>query len=87
MFNEGGEIDVFRKTGLRPVFFGETLAGPLMPNLTYMLVFDSEESQAEHWDEFRNHPDWLALREDKQYKDTVSNVTDFILRPASFSQI
>ena len=36
MFNEGGEIAIFRKTGLRPVFFGETLIGPLMPNLTYM---------------------------------------------------
>ena len=27
MFNEGGEIAVFLKTGLEPVFFGETLIG------------------------------------------------------------
>jgi hypothetical protein len=87
MFNEGGEIEVFRKTGLRPVFFGETLAGPLMPNLTYMLVFDSMTSHDKHWDEFRVHPDWLKLRNDPQYRDTVSNVTDIILTPTPFSQI
>ena len=45
MFNEGGEIAIFRKTGLQPVFFGETLFGPAMPNLTYMLVFDSMASR------------------------------------------
>ena len=87
MFNEGGEIEVFRRTGLRPVFFGETLSGPLMPNLAYMLVFDSMASHDKQWDEFRNHPDWLKLRDDPQYKDTVSNVTDLILRPMPFSQI
>jgi len=27
MFNEGGEIAIFKKTGLQPVFFGETLIG------------------------------------------------------------
>ncbi len=87
MFNEGGEITIFRKTGLQPVFFGETLFGPAMPNLTYMLVFDSLESRDKHWDQFRTDPDWLTLRADPIYKDTVSNITDFILRPTSFSQV
>jgi len=87
MFNEGGEIQIFRDTGLQPVFFGETLVGPDMPNLTYMLVFDGMESRYASWDRFRTDPAWLKLREDPQYADTVSNVTDIILRPASFSQI
>jgi hypothetical protein len=39
MFNKAGEIQIFRDTGLTPVFFGETVFGRLMPNLTYMLVF------------------------------------------------
>lgn len=87
MFNEGGEIAIFRKTGLQPVFFGETLFGPAMPNLTYMLVFDSMETRDKSWDQFRTDPDWLALRADPIYKDTVSNITDFILRPTPFSQV
>ena len=36
MFNRG-EIAIFRRAGLAPVFFGETLVGSKMPNLTYML--------------------------------------------------
>jgi hypothetical protein len=87
MFNEGGEIAVFKKTGLQPVFFAETIIGPLMPNLTYMLVFDSMETRNKKWSEFVQHPDWIKLRDDVQYKDTVSNITDIILRPEPFSQI
>src|SRR5574340_1697495 len=44
MFNEGGEIDLFRRLGMAPVFFGETLIGSNMPNLTYMLGFDDKEA-------------------------------------------
>ncbi len=87
MFNKGGEIAVFRKTGLHPVFFAETIIGPLMPNLTYMLAFEDMTERDKNWDIFRNHPDWLKLKADPQYKDTVSNITDIILRPASYSQI
>jgi hypothetical protein len=42
---EHGEIAIFRRHGLQPVFFGETLIGARLPNLTYMLVF---ENQAAH---------------------------------------
>jgi hypothetical protein len=87
MFNEGGEIAIFKKTGLQPVFFGETLAGPMMPNLTYMLVFDSMEARDRNWRTFVEHPDWQTLSKDPQYADTVSNITDFILTPAPFSQV
>jgi len=87
MFNEGGEIEIFKKTNLSPVFFGETLVGPMMPNLTYMLVFDNMEARDQNWRTFAEHPDWLSLRQDPQYADTVSNITDFILSPAPFSQV
>ena len=87
MFNEGGEIAIFRKTGLTPVFFGETLFGPRMPNLTYMLAFDSMASRDAAWQRFIYDPEWHALRDDPQYADTVSNISDIILRPTPFSQI
>jgi hypothetical protein len=87
MFNEGGEIAIFKKTGLRPVFFGETLIGPQMPNLTYMLAFENMADRDEKWPIFGGHPDWKKLRADTAYKDTVSNITDIILRPAGYSQI
>ncbi len=87
MFNEGGEIAIFKKTGLRPVFFGETLIGPQMPNLTYMLVFENMADRDKKWKVFGGHPDWKKLRANPAYKDTVSNITDIILRPAGYSQI
>lgn len=87
MFNEGGEIAIFKKTGLQPVFFGETLIGPLMPNLTYMLAFENMADRDKKWKVFGGDPAWKKLRSDPAYKDTVSNITDIILRPASYSQI
>lgn len=87
MFNAGGEIEIFRRVGLAPVFFGESLAGPKMPNLTYMLGFENQEALDKNWEAFRQDPAWLKLKDDPQYKDTVSNITNLILRPAAGSQI
>jgi len=87
MFNEGGEIAIFKKTGLQPVFFGETIIGPKLPNLTYMLAFENMEDRDKSWAVFGSDPDWQKLRADPAYKDTVSNVTDIILQPTPYSQI
>ncbi len=87
MFNKGGEIPIFKKTGLTPVFYGETLIGPRMPNLTYMLAFKDIMERDKSWAAFGSHPDWKKLSADTQYKDTVSNITDLILHPLDFSQI
>ena len=53
MFNEGGEIAIFRRVGMRPVFFGQTLIGSKLPNLTYMLAFDNEQAMTTAWNGFR----------------------------------
>ena len=87
MFNEGGEIAVFNETGLSPVFFGETIVGPQMPNLTYMLVFDNLTDRDAKWKVFGGSPACKKLRSDPQNRDTVSNITDIILRPTGYSQI
>jgi hypothetical protein len=87
MFNEGGEIGIFKKTGLIPVFFGETIIGPNLPNLNYMLAFKDMADRDQKWQVFRDDPDWKKLSGDPAYKDTVSNITDLILKPADYSQI
>ena len=87
MFNEGGEIAIFQKTGLRPVFFGETIVGPKMPNLTYMLVFDDMADRDNRWKTFGADPEWKKLRANPAYRDTVSNITRTFLRPVPGSQI
>ena len=87
MFNEGGEIGIFKKTGLNPVMFGETIIGPSLPNLTYMLAFKDMADRDQRWQVFRDDPAWKKLSADPAYKDTVSNITDVILRPTDYSQI
>jgi len=87
MFNEGGEIEIFRNVGLHPVFFGKTLVGPLMPNLTYMLGFKDMAERDANWRRFSADQAWQKLRKNKRYAGTVSTITDNILVPTSFSQI
>jgi len=60
MFNTG-EIAVFRRTGLTPVFFGETLIGSNTPNLTYMLVFENMAEHDKNWGQFGSDPEWKKL--------------------------
>jgi hypothetical protein len=84
-----GEIAIFRKAGLNPVFFGETLVGTKMPNLTYMLVYDDMAAHDRNWGRFGSDPAWHKLSSTPGYTDPeiVSNITNIFLRPTSYSQI
>ena len=82
-----GEIPIFRRAGLVPVFFGETLVGSGMPSLTYMLTFADMAARDKAWSEFLNDAEWKSLAADAQYRDNVSAITDVILRPVGYSQI
>lgn len=86
MFNEG-ELDIFKKVGLDGVFYGEMISGANMPNLTYMLAYDSMEERVANFGAFSKHPDWQALKGVEKYKGTVSKIDALFLKPAAFSQI
>lgn len=87
MFNEGGEIRIFREVGMHPVFFGHAFAGTRLPNLTYMLGFENDAAMKEAWGKFVKHPDWLKIKDAPEYRETVSRITNMVLRPAGGSQI
>jgi hypothetical protein len=89
MFAEMGELDIFRRVGLTPVFFARTAAGPRMPSLVYMLVHDNMAAREKSWDAFRTDPEWKKLAATPGYSDSeiVSNITTVFLRPAAYSQI
>ena len=89
MFDDDGEIDIFRRCGMLPVFFGETIVGGKMPNLTYMLAYDDLAARDKAWRAFGSHPDWLKLRARPELADPllVSNISNAILRPSPFSDI
>ena len=86
MFN-AGEVPIFRRAGLTPVFFGETLIGAKMPSLTYMLTFSDITARDAAWAKFGQDPEWKSLSADPQYRDNVSAISDIILQPTAYSQI
>jgi len=88
MFNEG-EAGIFQRLGMAPVFFGETLVGRNLPNLTYMLSFESLAARDKLWGAFGADPEWQKLRAQPGYADAeiVSNISNAILRPLDFSPI
>lgn len=86
---EDGEIALFRKFGLTPVFFGRTVAGPRMPNLVYMVGFDSAAARDENWRTFATSNDWVKMRSTPGLSDAevVSNISNVILTPVTGSAI
>lgn len=88
MFNNG-EMQIFERLGMRPVFFGETIAGPRQPNLMYMLSYDDLDTHDRLWHAFGTDPEWKKLSAQPQLKDSeiVANISNVILRPLTFSAI
>lgn len=87
MFQQGGELTIFKRSGMTGVFFGEAIAGDRMPNLTYMLSFEDDAAQKAGWKAFGQDPEWKKLSKAEAYKDTVSTITNLFLRPSEGSQI
>ena len=84
MFNSG-EVPIFLDCGIQPVFMARVLAGPKMPNLTYMTVYAGPEQLKEAWGKFGKHPDWDKLKQVEKYKGTVSKIHKALLVPRSYS--
>ena len=89
MFVRLGEVDIFRRVGLTPVFFARTIVGPRMPNLTYMLVHENWPRARRAGTRSAAIPDWKKLAATPGYADAdiLSNITTWLLRPAASSQI
>lgn len=88
MFNQG-EIGIFKRLGMTPIFFGQTVVGRSLPNLTYMLAFDDLAHREKAWRAFGSDPEWQKMRAMPGYADAeiVSNISNSLLRPLAFSPI
>jgi len=89
MFEKGGEIGIFRRVGLTPVFFGRHTVGPRLPSLTYMLVFPDLATREKNWGGFRDDPEWVKLRGTPGFSNAeiLTNINVQILRPTDYSQV
>jgi|HubBroStandDraft_1064217.scaffolds.fasta_scaffold178110_2 hypothetical protein len=86
MFNSG-EVPLMQEVGLSPVFFAQTLVGPQMPNLVYMVSGPNMEEHKKHWKGFFDAAGWKGLKDDPKYKDNVSRVISIFLKRTAASEI
>lgn len=86
---QSGELEVFQRAGFWPVFYGDTLVGSRLPNLTYMLSYPDLEEMNAKWAAFSADPEWKKLTNSPRYnfESIVSNISNLTLSPTSYSQI
>ena len=86
---EDGEIAIFRRLGMKVVFFGSAFAGANLPNLTYMLGYDDLAHRDKVWKAFGADPEWQKMRVLPGLSDAevVSNISSILLRPLPFSPV
>ena len=84
-----GEVGIFRRVGLQPVWFGEAIAGSKLPHLTYMVAFENLAAREKNWAGFGADPEWVKLRTTPEFANPplVSNISNAILSPMNGSDI
>ncbi len=85
MFNEGGEIPLFKRLRFNAVFYGEVIAGSRMPNLMYMTSFENMADREAHWQTFRDDSEWKQLSAKQEYKNNVSRNETILTHPTDYS--
>ena len=85
MFNEGGEIKLFKRLDFNAVFYAEVISGSTMPNLMYLTTFADMPTHDKRWATFRTDPEWKTLSALEEYKNTVSNSVKQLLHPTNYS--
>jgi len=85
MFNEGGEIEIFKRLNFNPVFYSEVIAGSKMPNLMYMTSFENRTDREAHWKAFSSDSTWKKISSLPGYQNNVSHIDISFLYPAEYS--
>ena len=87
MFNEGGEINIFKRLSFNAVFYAEVLSGSHMPNLMYMTSFNSKAERDEHWKNFSSDPEWKKISTAPEYANTVSKSDVVLMHSTDYSDL
>lgn len=89
MFNEAGEVDIFKRLGFGAVFYSKVISGSRMPNLMYMTTFDNMQSRNDHWKSFSNDPAWKTMNSNPIFegKVSVSRNETILMHPTDYSDI
>lgn len=85
MFNEGGEIALFKRLQFNAIFYAEVLTGGRMPNLVYMTSFENMEERNRHWKTFGDDGEWKKLSGMPEYQNNVSKADIILMKATAYS--
>ena len=87
MFNTGGEINIFKRLGFNPVFYGKVVSGSRMPNFMYMPVFESVQQRDDHWKIFGSDAQWKKISSDPENENnvSVSHIDSILMHSTKYS--
>src|SRR5579884_122062 len=82
-------IDIFKRHGMTSIGYWIPHDAPRsQETLIYILAHPSREAAKQHWDEFRNDPEWKKVQADSEASGKiVSHVDSVYADPADFSPI
>jgi hypothetical protein len=84
----GPETRIFARSGIHPVLYGNTVIGADVPNLTYLIPFDSLGAREKAWDTFNADPEWLKVREESNKNGQLVSVANVsIYRAVPYSPV
>jgi hypothetical protein len=85
----GPEIRIFHRVGVHPILYSSTVIGPAMPNLVYLIPFDSLAEREKAWAAFGADPEWQKVRKESvaQYGQIsqISNIS--LYRATAYSPV
>ena len=80
----GPEIKIFHRTGIHPVLYSSTMIGQNMPNLTYLIPFESLAHRETAWAAFGADPEWIKVRKESIDKNgQISSIQNISLWKAT----
>jgi len=85
----GPEIQIFHRVGVNPILYSSTMFGPNMPNLTYLIPFESLAAREKAWDAFGADPEWIKVRKESidKYGQVSAVIQISLFKSATFSPI
>jgi hypothetical protein len=85
MFNEGGEIALFKRLNFNGIFYGEVFAGSRQPNFLYMTSFENIADRDAHWKTFGDDAEWKTLLAKPEYQNNVSKAEIILMHATNYS--
>jgi hypothetical protein len=84
---EGAEVRLFHRSGIHPVLYTSTVFGSNIPNLTYLIPFETLAAREKAWAAFAADPEWVKVRQESIDKhgqiSSISNMSLYRATPYS----